>query len=146
MNSDLTTGLAVAAVIGLLPAWVASRKGYGFGKWWLFGALLFIVALPLALFSPQNGETRRQCPHCRVWIDRQATVCRQCGRDVPDAGPTELTAMTRLIEEQSRIPFSPRAPRAAVVPTGTWLDSNVAMGLFLGAVVVVCLFTAWVFL
>lgn len=38
-------GLAVAAVLGLIPASIAKNKGRSFGLWWLYGWLLFIVAL-----------------------------------------------------------------------------------------------------
>lgn len=37
--------LAVAAVLGLIPASIAKKKGRSFGLWWLYGWLLFIVAL-----------------------------------------------------------------------------------------------------
>jgi len=36
-------------IIGLIPAAIAQGKGRSFLGWWLFGALLFIVALPCAL-------------------------------------------------------------------------------------------------
>jgi hypothetical protein len=51
----------IACVIGLIPAVIArSRslsKGVGeFVGWWVFGAMLFIVALPVAIFSsPRHG-------------------------------------------------------------------------------------------
>lgn len=38
-------GLAVAAVLGLIPASIAKNKGRSFGLWWVYGWLLFIVAL-----------------------------------------------------------------------------------------------------
>ncbi|MBV9994977.1 MAG: hypothetical protein JO127_07175 [Caulobacteraceae bacterium] len=41
--------LFVAGVVGLLPAGIAAGKGRGFLTWWLFGTLLLVVALPLAL-------------------------------------------------------------------------------------------------
>lgn len=74
--------LIVAAVIGLLPALVAQRKGHDFVTWWIFGAVLFVVALPWSLLMRPNTMTRRQCPMCRSWVDRQAAVCPQCGRDI----------------------------------------------------------------
>jgi hypothetical protein len=52
-NGDLAAFLIavliVAALLGLIPATIASNKGYDFQLWWLFGAALFIVALPMAL-------------------------------------------------------------------------------------------------
>lgn len=77
----------ICSLIGLLPAAIASRKGYSFLGWWSFGALLFIVALPVSLFIKPDQATRRDCPWCRTSIDRQALVCPQCSRDVPAAEP-----------------------------------------------------------
>lgn len=42
--------LPLAALLGLLPAFIARAKGYPFLLWWVFGALVFIVALPVAFF------------------------------------------------------------------------------------------------
>lgn len=41
--------LIAAALLGLIPASIASSRGRDFGSWWIFGAGLFIVALPMAL-------------------------------------------------------------------------------------------------
>ena len=38
-------GLIVAAGLAFIPASIAKRKGYSFGLWWLYGWLLFIVAI-----------------------------------------------------------------------------------------------------
>ena len=37
--------LVIAAGLGLIPANIAQRKGYSFGLWWLYGWMLFIVAI-----------------------------------------------------------------------------------------------------
>lgn len=73
----------VAVMLGLLPAAIARSKGRNFLPWWIFGALLLIVALPAVLLMGPSTETKRPCPHCRTWIDRYACVCPQCTRDVP---------------------------------------------------------------
>jgi cytochrome c-type biogenesis protein len=41
--------LAVAILLGLIPAAIASKKGRNFFDWWFFGASLFPIALPVAL-------------------------------------------------------------------------------------------------
>lgn len=46
---DLALTLAGAAILGLLPAYIARRKGREFGKWWLYGFLIWIIALPHSL-------------------------------------------------------------------------------------------------
>ncbi|MFN2556128.1 MAG: hypothetical protein ABR592_04535 [Nitriliruptorales bacterium] len=46
----------LAALIGLIPAAIAHAKGESFAAWWIFGAILFIVALPAALFLEPRPE------------------------------------------------------------------------------------------
>ena len=41
--------LIIAALIGLIPAAIAQGKGKSFFLWWIYGAAIFIVALPHAL-------------------------------------------------------------------------------------------------
>jgi cytochrome c-type biogenesis protein len=45
----LLLGLLGLAALGLIPAYIASRKGRNFFDWWFFGAGLFPVALWMAL-------------------------------------------------------------------------------------------------
>lgn len=49
--------LIVAVLLGLIPAAIASKKGRSFATWWFFGAMLFIVALPMALMMKPKDET-----------------------------------------------------------------------------------------
>lgn len=37
--------LFIAAMLGLIPANIANQKGHDFVKWWIYGGLLFIVAI-----------------------------------------------------------------------------------------------------
>jgi uncharacterized membrane protein YeaQ/YmgE (transglycosylase-associated protein family) len=84
------TWLVVAAVIGLLPAAIAHNKGQSFALWWLYGAALFIVALPHAiLLKPdaralaQRGSASgmKQCPDCAELVKSEARKCRFCGHE-----------------------------------------------------------------
>jgi cytochrome c-type biogenesis protein len=41
----LIIGIFIALIVGLLPAYLAYRKGRNFYDWWVFGAVLFPIAL-----------------------------------------------------------------------------------------------------
>ncbi len=81
-----------AAILGFIPGKIAQKKGHSFGSWWLFGALLFIIALPMALLLTPNAmklesdelkSGGKRCPYCAEVIKAEAVVCRHCHRDVP---------------------------------------------------------------
>jgi hypothetical protein len=80
--------LALMLCFGLICGVIANNKGENFLVWFVFGALLFIVALPMVLLlKPATIETtpgaaNKHCPHCRSIIPTPATVCRYCTRSL----------------------------------------------------------------
>jgi ABC-type Mn2+/Zn2+ transport system permease subunit len=72
--------LLIAALFGVIPAGVAARTGRSFVGWWVYGWLLFPVALVHALvLTPASVE----CPGCAARVPVEATECRHCGRVGP---------------------------------------------------------------
>jgi hypothetical protein len=83
--------LVILAALGLIPGIIAERKGRSGFLWWLFGVLLFIIALPASiLISPtpeaiakrKREEGRVPCQYCAEYIMPAAKVCPFCQKQL----------------------------------------------------------------
>ena len=104
--------IVIAILIGLIPAAIAQSKGHSFVIWWLYGAALFIVALPHSLLIKSvkpdaeqmerdklRSGTARKCPFCAEIIKAEAIVCRFCGRDLPTDAAKEIRPVVKPPEK-----------------------------------------------
>ena len=94
--NDLVSFYAVwgpAVSLALVPGVIAYRKGRPLWLWWLFGLLLFYVALPLSIIMSADTdrlEARaiaagcRKCRYCSEFIKREAIVCKHCGHGLKE--------------------------------------------------------------
>jgi hypothetical protein len=70
-------------LLGLIPAFIASRKGHSFIGWYIFGELFFILALPISLLLE---DKKRECPFCCTRINKEAKICLACGKTLTKGG------------------------------------------------------------
>lgn len=83
--------LGLWVIMAVVVAMIAGSKGRsGFG-WFIYGFLIWPVALVHILLSSRTvaadrrlaeQQGRQPCPHCAEMIKREAAVCPFCQRDV----------------------------------------------------------------
>ena len=101
----LVIGYSISAVI---PAKIAKGKGRSFGKWWLYGVLIFPVAVVHSIVIKENDVHRllsgnqKKCPYCAEVIKKEALVCRYCGRDLPKSEPGAIIDYSNGIAEMNK--------------------------------------------
>lgn len=74
-------------LVGLVPAFVAKDKGKRFIFWWLYGAVLFFIALPHALILPErttdiSAETGASQVSSQVVLPVSPASCRAVEKEV----------------------------------------------------------------
>jgi hypothetical protein len=118
MSTDIAPLLLVSglALLGLIPAVLAQRKGRGFVPWWIYGAALFPVALTHALLVSGDGvrvpDDAVICPSCGEPLPRFAVGCRQCGWVLMEPFAAQPGADARAERAQSGANAGPERPQA----------------------------------
>jgi hypothetical protein len=80
--------LILLPIIALIPAFIARQKSQGFWTFYVFGLLLWIVAVPVALLIK---DKRRRCPYCIEPVDVLASTCPHSRKELVNHGPQVAT-------------------------------------------------------
>lgn len=76
----LPVRLGLDIVLAVIPAFIALYKGRNFLTWWLYGVLLWPVALVHVLVTRPNGKP---CPRCSEHVMRKSATCPYCLLELP---------------------------------------------------------------
>ena len=87
--SSLLDSIYWLFLLALIPAFIAKNKGRNFTTWYIYGVLIFIVALIHSLLISSKSEREQklengyfECPFCKELVRKGATVCPHCRRDI----------------------------------------------------------------
>ena|SRR5581483_1222463 len=67
--------IIVLALFGLIVGLLAKNRGRSFGIWFIYGALLFLIAFIHVLCLKDDSKI---CSSCKSRVDTDAKVCKFC--------------------------------------------------------------------
>lgn len=76
--------------------------------WWFYGAMLFIVALPMAIFMKPLDKASiagmRKCPKCAEYVQAEAQICKHCKSELIPLADNELKQITKQAKKENHVP------------------------------------------
>jgi uncharacterized membrane protein len=98
-DAEILHFLAIALLLAFLTARIASRKDGSFFTWFVAGAFLGIIALPVAIFKRQHVlSALKKCPKCAEQLPVSALVCDAC----------EYNFISRIVGHGHKLLASPK--------------------------------------
>lgn len=83
--------LIILVILGLLSGIIASGKNRSFGKWFIYGFFLGLIAIIHALVI----EGGKKCPECYSVINKEAKVCKFCKHKFPKQEVKEVKVIVK---------------------------------------------------
>lgn len=91
-------------------AFVANSKGKSGGLWFLYGLVIWPIALVHAVVTPkepdaverqQRSEGKMRCPNCADWVYKQAKTCPHCQHRLTANSRVQAAALPRTAKENT---------------------------------------------
>lgn len=102
---DLTAFFIVWFLVGIISGGItvliAKARGHqGLPWWFIFGFLLFLIAVIVAVGLPPKttrNNPQRKCPYCGADVPGAERICRSCNRTLPDFGTATVNSWEKTV-------------------------------------------------
>lgn len=95
-------------IMAVVVAFVANSKGKSGGLWFLYGLVIWPIALIHAIVTPkepeaverqQQSEGKMRCPNCADWVYKQAKTCPHCQHRLTAKSQVQSASLSKTVTE-----------------------------------------------